>query len=130
MQVSCPYCGRIHQKGFDCGKRPKFKQKGTEAQKFRHGRRWTEKSLQIRERDKFMCVYCYRHDGKITTDDVEVHHIVPIEEDYNRRLDDDNLVSLCRFHHEQAEANEIKRNDLLLLVKTIEKEMEKDLICT
>lgn len=29
----------------------------------------------------------------------EVHHIVPIEEDYSKRLDYDNLILLCPMHH-------------------------------
>lgn len=31
----------------------------------------------------------------------EVHHIVPIEEDWNSRLDYDNLILLCPTHHQE-----------------------------
>ena len=43
---------------------------------------------------------------------VEVHHIVPVEEDYSLRLDNDNLISLCREHHEEAEKGRIDRDIL------------------
>ena len=127
---SCPYCGRIHARGFDCGRKPKYGvQKNTPADQFRHSARWTRKSLQIRERDHFMCVYCMQHDGRISPEEIEVHHIVPISEDYDRRLDDDNLISLCREHHEQAEAGVIKRDVLLMMIKALEDEAASDPIC-
>lgn len=126
---ACPYCGRIHPRGFDCGKRPRYAPKGTASQRFRHTQCWKDKSLQIRERDHFMCVYCMQHDDRINTEEIEVHHIVPINEDYDKRLDDDNLVSLCREHHEQAEAGVIKRDALLMMVKAIEDEANSDPIC-
>ena len=33
--------------------------------------------------------------------------------DYDRRLDDDNLITLCRYHHEKAEKGLISRKKLL-----------------
>ena len=32
----------------------------------------------------------------------EVHHIIPIEEDYSKRLDVDNLILLCPSCHQEA----------------------------
>ena len=49
------------------------------------------------------CIYRY------TYKELEVHHIVPIEEDYSKRLDETNLITLCRYHHELAEKNTIPR---------------------
>ena len=60
-----------------------------------------------------MCVYCMQHDNHINTEEIEVHHIVSLKQDYNRRLDDDNLISLCREHHEAAEVGVIKQHTLL-----------------
>lgn len=127
---SCPYCGRIHARGFDCGKIPKYgAQKGTGEQRFRHSTAWTRASIRIRERDHYLCVYCMQHDKRITTEDIEVHHIVPISEDYNRRLDDDNLISLCREHHEQAEASVIKRDVLQAMARAQEELYFEGLPC-
>ena len=48
--------------------------------------------------------------GKVyNTDTLEVHHIIPIEEDDDRKLDDDNLITVCRVHHEQCENGRISR---------------------
>lgn len=43
---------------------------------------------------------------------VSVHHIDSLAEAWEKRLDDDNLISLCSCHHEQAENGEIDK-DLL-----------------
>ena len=127
---SCAYCGRIHAKGFDCGKLPHYgRQNGTTEQKFRRSTRWTNKSIQIRKRDHYICVYCMQHDKRITTEGIEVHHIVPIHEDYDKRLDDDNLISLCREHHEAAEANMIRRDVLFAMARAQEAEASEGLTC-
>ena len=117
MLKSCPYCGRIHDYDYDCGQRRKYgAQLPTSENKFRHSKAWSKKSLQIRSRDNFLCLYCLKHDNRINTENIEVHHIVPIHESYSNRLDDFNLISLCREHHEQAETGRIDRDYLLELV--------------
>ena len=53
---------------------------------------------------------------------VETHHIIPIAEDYNKRLDLDNLITLCSFHHKMADKGEIPREVLFDLVRKAHKE--------
>lgn len=48
-------------------------------------------------RDKGLCQWCLK-EGKIKLADV-VHHIVEVKKDWNKRLDMDNLVSLCHECH-------------------------------
>lgn len=60
-----------------------------------------------------MCVCC-AHNLKgtldvLNTEDLSVHHITPIEEDYDLRLDDTNLITVCGMHHEMCEAGKIGR---------------------
>lgn len=82
-------------------------------------------STMIRERDHYMCVYCKEHDDTVTRSEIEVHHIIPVREDYDRRLDGDNLISLCRVHHEEAEQGTIRRDVLkAMAAKQEEKWME------
>ncbi len=108
MLKSCQYCGRVHQKNYDCGKRPKIRKRYTDKDKFRSSRKWREKREQIRERDMNLCQICirklYNTDRQYNYKDLSVHHAIPLEEDYERRLDDDNLLTVCGLHHEMAEA--------------------------
>ena len=116
---SCAYCGKIHDKKMICEERKKAEEnrgsrrKNTASKRFRDTNRWKEKSKQIRSRDNYMCVCCMSElEGtvrKYNTESLEVHHIIPIEEDYDKRLDDGNLITVCRTHHEMCESGEISR---------------------
>ena len=118
MLKTCSVCGRIHDFNKVCKRRKK--QKPTEATKFRKTNQWTEKSKSIRARDKHLCQVCitgkYNTNYRYTYRELEVHHIVPIEEDYSKRLDSDNLITLCRYHHEMAEKGQISREELQEIV--------------
>lgn len=101
MKKSCSYCGRIHSKGYECPHKPKKFKRKTQKDKFRSTRVWQKKRKNIAERDLNLCRICLEN-GKFCTE-IQVHHITPLAVDYSKRLDDDNLISLCSFHHEQAE---------------------------
>lgn len=60
---------------------------------------WKKKRKKIMKRDKYLCQICKRY-GKNTEADV-VHHIIEVNDQYDKRLDDKNLVSLCHKHHNQ-----------------------------
>ena len=120
MLKSCRICGRIHPDNVICPLK-KNKKNDSEANTFRGSKAWKRKRALIKERDKYMCVYCRHVHRELTRDkfnyeDISVHHIVPIEENYDRRLDDDNLITLCRYHHEQAESGKISRQELFDLI--------------
>ena len=118
MQKTCSVCGRIHDFNKVC-KRPSGKH-NTEAGKFRRSYRWSEKSKSIRARDKYLCQVCitgkYQTNYRYTYKDLEVHHIIPLSENYSKRLDSDNLITLCRYHHELAETGQIPREELQEIV--------------
>lgn len=110
MLKTCSICGKIHDFNKTC--KSVSTKKSTLESKFRKSYKWTIKSKQIRLRDKYdtNCLYNYN--------ELEVHHIVPINEDYNLRLDDMNLITLCRYHHEMAEKQIISKKELIEIVET------------
>lgn len=115
MLKSCKYCGRIHDSMVDCGRRPTKKKKYDDNVTFRNTSVWRKKRQGIQDRDGRVCQVCLaKH--KVTTENLSVHHIVPLTEDYSRREDDTNLITVCSFHHEQAESNKISRKYLFDLV--------------
>ncbi|MCJ8008108.1 HNH endonuclease [Lederbergia wuyishanensis] len=122
MLKSCKYCGGIHDRKYKCPHKPKrTNYKTTYIDKFRWSKVWQKKRNHIKERDKHLCQVCIRelHNTQLKYNfhNIEVHHIVPIAEDWNKRLDDDYLISLCKYHHELAECGEISREELLEIVK-------------
>lgn len=92
MLKSCKYCGRIHDSQYDCGRKPQPQKKITYIDRFRSSRKWREKREQIRRRDKNLCQVCIRNlygtDRQYNYENLSVHHAIPIETDYDRRLDD------------------------------------------
>lgn len=120
MLRSCKYCGRIHDTKDVCSQKKRAQElrwanrKQTDALKFRRSNAWTNKSIEIRRRDQYMCVCCKAMllgtVKRINTSNLSVHHITPIEEDYSLRLSDDNLITVCDIHHELCEGGEITRD--------------------
>lgn len=127
MLKSCSYCGRIHDSKVTCNKKKEAAQarwenrKKTKALVFRRSSTWTDKSIEIRMRDNYMCLCCKKlFEGtkeQFNTTDLSVHHIVPIEEDYEQRLEDNNLITVCGIHHEMCEAGKITREVQFNLAK-------------
>ena len=124
--VTCKYCG-ITQRGHNCPhKKSRVKSLDSESVRFRNTKAWARKSVEIKQRDRYLCAVClanlYNTMAMLNYKAVEVHHIVPIKEDYNKRLDNSNLITLCSFHHKMADKGEIPRKVLIDLVKKAHKE--------
>ena len=121
MKKYCNKCNKYHDINYRCNPERIMKPKDTEARKFRAGWSWTKKSLEIRERDNFLCAYC-RSTGKLVYKGLSVHHIIPLEEDIERGLDDDNLITLCDACHKAAEKGDISRIELIKIISGEHKE--------
>lgn len=119
MLKSCRYCGRIHDSKIKCKDTPirRFKPKErTEQIEFRNTKAWQRKRKEIKERDNYLCRVCLL-ENRFEYHDLSVHHIVPIIENYDLRLENDNLITLCSYHHKQAENGEITRDRLREIIK-------------
>lgn len=110
MRRSCVYCGRIHPKGYICPLKPVRRKGRSNADRFRSTSVWQKKRAYIAARDRHLCRICLANG--IYSQDIQVHHITPLADDYDKRLDDDNLISLCPVHHEQAECGQIPADHL------------------
>ena len=108
MKKSCTYCGRIHDRNYICPKKPVRKKHSTDQSKFRSSYAWTKKALTIKRRDGYLCQVClrglYEPRRRHESDNLEVHHIEKVVDCYDRRLEGDNLITLCGRHHEMADA--------------------------
>ena len=119
MKKACPYCGKVHEKGFVCVRKP-VQSRTSDADRFHYTGQWRDKSLYIRRRDLFLCAACRANlrgtVRRLNTEDLSVHHIIPLKVDYSLRLDDQNLITLCRVHHEMAENGELTAGELSELI--------------
>lgn len=124
MLKSCSYCGKIHPKGFLCPRKPPRKKKGYGSRaadkgqiSFRNTAAWQRKRDVIRARDLNTCRY-HLHQGRVVCEGLSVHHIEPLADAYAKRLDDDNLITLCDVCHAAAEIGEIPRALLYSLAQS------------
>lgn len=119
MLRSCSYCGGIHSRADTCPSKPAKVEKVTYIDRFRWSKAWQRKRKQINDRDKYLCQVCLQ-EGEYNYTDLSVHHITPIRSSWDKRLDDDNLITLCSEHHDLADKNKIKRKELRMLVDGFE----------
>ena len=119
MMKSCSKCGKIHQANYKCHKDARVKI-STDESKLRSTYKWTQKSLEIREKANFLCQVC-RDNGQFTYDGLEIHHIETLKDRPDLLLDDSNLVCLCVEHHKQADAGELDKDYLLKLAEDRER---------
>ena len=59
---------------------------------------WIRKREKIKYTDNGYCLICLNNNYHRAMD--TVHHIVELKEDWNKRFDDDNLISLCESCHQ------------------------------
>ena len=126
MLRTCKYCGRIHDATLECKARAEVvqkrkehydklrKEKGTEADKFRSTRKWRLIRDEIKHRDRYLCLCCLAElegtEVKYNTNDLSVHHIVPINKDPSLRAEGSNLITVCSLHHEMCECGLISKS--------------------
>ncbi len=117
---SCKYCCRIHDSKYNCGKQPVRKKHGNNKDKFRWTKVWQSKREEIKQRDLYLCQICIRNlfdtRNRYERDTLEVHHAISLEQDFDKRLDNDNLITLCARHHEMSERNEIPLKTILDII--------------
>ena len=127
MLTSCRYCGRIHDTKYDCGKKPAKIKRDTKAQHIRSTFAWQKLREQIRERDNNLCQLCIRnYEGTERTYEyrnLSVHHIISIETNENEAFSADNLITLCRTHHDMAEEGRVSIELLKEIARTANTEI-------
>jgi predicted restriction endonuclease len=140
MLKSCGYCHRIHDSKYICSEKEKaikkrhgkkvYKSKfdvfeETNVDGFRNTKAWRIKREEIRQRDNNLCQICFRElyqtMKRLTYDGLSVHHCEPLNENYEKRLDDDNLLCLCEYHHRLCDNGTIPQEE----VKQIIQEQER-----
>lgn len=125
MLKACSYCGKVHEG--DCAKKPKrdYKREHDNAnsnrvriRRFRSSILWQRCRRAVLTRDKHLCVLCYKQEGIVSVNEsLDVHHIEPLHQAWAKRLNKNNLITLCKYHHGLADKGEYKPNFLKKLIK-------------
>ena len=139
----CSRCRKIHEVG-ECNKEPTLVEKDiaekkkrdnkrktyktydemTEEelmiQKFYNSKEWRKKRDEILARSNGLCVICWLL-GRVRSA-TSVHHIKKLREHFELRLDNNNLIAVCRDCHELVESSCSSVDEVLLLIETLKKE--------
>lgn len=97
--------------------------------KFRNSKAWDRKRNEIQERDLRLCQICIRERyntiTKYTYENTSVHHIYPLAKPggWEKRLDNDCLLTLCSIHHSNADNGVIPVDELLEIVREQEEKI-------
>lgn len=120
MKKSCQYCGRLHNEGYICPKKPVKHKKIDDSVRFRNTTKWHKKRIQIKERDNYLCQICIRdlYDThyRYNHQDLQVHHAIPLHKDESLSLEPSNLISLCPMHHAMCEQGEITYKEIRRII--------------
>lgn len=132
----CTQCGRkvLYGKPCECrkdrykeyDKKIRYNKDNKKYSEFYDSMDWKTLSSIIKSKYNGLCLMCLLKYEHIIPSDV-THHIIPIREDYSKRLEEDNLIPLCHRCHNNIDhinyTEEMKSN-----LKRLLKEYEKKYI--
>lgn len=125
MLRSCQYCHKIHDSKIDCGMKPQKSNRRSEQDRFRYTSAWQQKRDEIKERDRYLCQICKRNlydtVRQYNSEYLSVHHATKLNENYEQRLDDNNLLTLCERHHKMADEGTIPKELILSVIQEQQK---------
>ncbi len=110
-----PGCGQLTRDGYcDQHKTAKAENnryydkyhRSDRSKQFYHSAAWKRARDLIRIRDNGLCIECLNQ-KRITVGTI-VDHIIPIKQNWNKRLDEDNLQLLCQSCHNKKTGSERK----------------------
>lgn len=78
-------------------------------EKFYSSKAWQKLREYIKARDNYLCQDCLK-EGRIRAAS-QVHHIIPILRDWDKRFDEENLISLCHEHHKIRHGHKVVISD-------------------
>lgn len=110
VYVRCGRCGKKILQGTICeckkesykeyDKRVRYSKGNIKYSMFYKSKEWISISNYIRHKYYGLCVMCLIKYNELTPSDV-VHHIEEIKENWNKRLDENNLIPLCHKCHNE-----------------------------
>lgn len=110
-----PACGQLTRDGY-CDRHKTAKvdnnryydkyHRSDRSKQFYHSSAWKRARDLIRIRDNGLCIECLNQ-KRITVGTI-VDHIIPIKQNWNKRLDEDNLQLLCQSCHNKKTGSERK----------------------
>lgn len=119
IMKSCSRCGKIHAYGFKCYVGKVYKKNNID--NLRSSYAWTQKAEEIKRASNYLCAICLQ-EGIYNYKKLETHHIIKLQDEPDKLLDNYNLICLCKYHHRKADNGEIDQELLLRLAREREEQ--------
>lgn len=119
MLITCSKCGKIHKRNGCQAKKYHRKYVKTETyNKIIKSKQWTETSRFVKSLDCFQCLVCCDLNIPLSEYNtlLEVHHIIKINDDETLAFELNNLITLCKLHHRQADDGVLSKHYLKSLI--------------
>ena len=104
MFKSCSKCGKIHSFNAKCKVGCESTRDNSQEAKIRNKRSYTKASKYVKENSNYLCAVCLKN-GVLNSDNIETAY------------DIDNLICLCKMHHQMAEIGMISKEVLHYIKK-------------
>ncbi|MGL4761110.1 MAG: HNH endonuclease signature motif containing protein [Sarcina sp.] len=121
----CSDCLKKRKQKYSKGYKPP--RRNYKEQKFYCSKEWFIARDKVRDRDNKLCMICYSQ-GLIKSVGA-VHHIIELKEDWNKRTDINNLICVCKKHHDTVHnlyldprEKELLQEDLRSMIGLLKKE--------
>lgn len=123
------YCGEHKDYDKDKYKEYKRERKDIKEQRFYSSHEWIRVRDLVSAKFNYLCINCLINKEEIVFKD-NVHHIEELKEDWNKRLDEDNLIPLCdechkKVHLEYLKGEKFKIKEQLRLIELKERYKDK-----
>lgn len=133
LNVKCTYCGKLNPYRIECLCEGKQRAKAEQTKRydrtvrratnkmyddFYHSKAWYMQRDYINRKYNGLCLHCLIVKNKITTKENEkiiVHHIESLKESWGKRLDENNLLTLCHTDHEDKDVADSKEHCIYLI---------------
>ena len=133
-KILCKHCLKIHDREYECDAKSKYKRDKNRCRKnsmssdkkiidrFYSTSEWRKCREEMMKEANYLCEMCLEF-GKITYNDLHVHHVVKVKDNWNKRIDKDNLIVVCPDCHRQIE--DMTTNEIIRDVEKLKAELKR-----
>ena len=130
--ITCKYCNKIHDINFKCGNKKKYYREKYNNKNYKKtdvynkiikSSKWRKLSEHVKTLDNYSCLVCLDC-GINQPQYLEVHHILKVNENIEESYNINNLITLCVYHHKQADNEQIEVDELYYLIDKYRKEID------
>lgn len=133
-KILCKYCMKIHDREYECYAKSKYKRDRNRCRKnnmrldkkiidrFYSTNEWRKCREEVMKEANYLCEMCLEL-GKITYKDLHVHHVIKVKDNWNKRIDKDNLIVVCPDCHRQIEG--MTADEIISFVGNLKLELKR-----